>query len=36
MVINAFFGWDFNSCESLLSNGVGTRSTLPTPARIPR
>lgn len=22
MVINAFFGWDFNSCESLLSNGV--------------
>lgn len=21
MVINAFFGWDFNSCESLLSNG---------------
>ncbi|NNF40513.1 MAG: hypothetical protein HKN64_03975 [Woeseiaceae bacterium] len=22
MVINAFFGWDFNSCESLLSDGV--------------
>ena len=22
MVINAFFGWDFNSCESLLSNGT--------------
>ncbi len=22
MVINAFFGWDFNSCESLLSNGI--------------
>ncbi|MEM9402036.1 MAG: hypothetical protein AAGA44_06000 [Pseudomonadota bacterium] len=22
MVINAFFGWDFNSCESLLSNDV--------------
>jgi hypothetical protein len=22
MVINAFFGWDFNSCESLLSKGV--------------
>ena len=22
MVINAFFGWDFNSCESLRSNGV--------------
>jgi hypothetical protein len=22
MVINAFFGWDFNSCESLLSGGV--------------
>lgn len=22
MVINAFFGWDFNSCESLRSNGI--------------
>ncbi len=22
MVINAFFGWDFNSCEALRSNGV--------------
>ena len=22
MVINAFFGWDFNSCESLRSNGT--------------
>jgi hypothetical protein len=22
MVINAFFGWDFNSCESLLSKGT--------------
>ena len=22
MTINAFFGWDFNSCESLRSNGV--------------
>ena len=22
MVINAFFGWDFNSCESLRGNGV--------------
>ncbi len=22
MVINAFFGWDFNSCESLLSDGI--------------
>lgn len=22
LVINAFFGWDFNSCESLLSGGV--------------
>ncbi len=22
MVINAFFGWDFNSCESLLSDGT--------------
>lgn len=22
MVINSFFGWDFNSCESLLSDGV--------------
>jgi len=22
MVINAFFGWDFNSCEGLRSNGV--------------
>ncbi|MBT8061077.1 MAG: hypothetical protein KJO85_00235 [Gammaproteobacteria bacterium] len=22
MVINAFFGWDFNSCESMRSNGV--------------
>lgn len=22
MIINAFFGWDFNSCEALLSDGV--------------
>jgi hypothetical protein len=22
MVVNAFFGWDFNSCESLRSDGV--------------
>ena len=22
MIINAFFGWDFNSCEALRSNGV--------------
>lgn len=22
MVINAFFGWDFNSCEALRSNGI--------------
>ena len=22
LVINAFFGWDFNSCEALRSNGV--------------
>ena len=22
MVINAFFGWDFNSCEALRSNGT--------------
>ncbi|NND00964.1 MAG: hypothetical protein HKN85_12350, partial [Gammaproteobacteria bacterium] len=22
LVVNAFFGWDFNSCESLRSNGV--------------
>jgi hypothetical protein len=28
LTINAFFGWDFNSCEALLKDHVtGTRST---------
>jgi hypothetical protein len=33
LTINAFFGWDFNSCESLRREGTcGTPSTSPTPA----
>ena len=33
-LINAFFRWEFNSCESLIKGDRGaTRSTTPTPAR---
>ncbi len=36
MVINAFFGWDFNSCESCSATACGIRSILPMPAPIHR
>ena len=33
LTINAFFGWEFNSCEALApGRGAGTRSTSPTRA----
>jgi hypothetical protein len=32
LTINAFFGWDFNSCEALRKDGRGTPSTSPTRA----
>jgi len=36
LTINAFFGWDFNSCEALLRAASGIRSTSPTPVRTRR
>jgi hypothetical protein len=31
-IVNAFFGWEFNSAEMLVRATTSTRSTTPTPA----
>ena len=35
-LVNAFFRWEFNSCETLIRDGVVYPSTTPTPARTSR
>ena len=35
-LVNAFFRWEFNSCETLIRTARSTRSTTPTPARTSR
>ena len=32
-LVNAFFRWEFNSCETLVKAARSTPSTTPTPAR---
>ena len=32
-IVNAFFRWEFNSCETLVAGTTSTRSTTRTPAR---